>query len=270
MPSASHTLEATSDASSQVAVDMNEQEARQAVDDINKGISTVRARIYDLDRRKGWKALGYRSFASCCIKEFPELHAKYVEKQLAAARVDAVLQEFPPKGGKISELPERHARELVSLRHDPEALKSAYEKAIDIAETENNGKITTEIISQAVKDSTPEHEWTKDELDRRAIVEAGGTVVANMHQDGDRALLAWARKTGRFARIDRQSDWGNPFEMGEDGDRDTVCDSFEIYFGRKYSLHNRITELKGKVLACWCYPKRCHGDHFVNKLGEIK
>tara|TARA_S200002703_G_C3782910_1_gene241282 strand:+ start:197 stop:997 length:801 start_codon:yes stop_codon:yes gene_type:complete len=243
--------------------EMNEQEALQAVSDIKKNINTVRARIYDLDRRKGWKALGYRSFASCCIDQFPELHAKYVEKQLAAARVDAVLKEFPPKGGKIQELPERHARELVSLRHDPEALKNAYEKALDIAEVKNNGKVTTEIISQAVKQSTPEYEWSEDELNRRAIVEAGGTVVANMHQDTDRALLNWARQTGRFLRIDRQSDWGNPFEMGEDGDRDTVCDSYEIFFPRKFSLHNRLDELRGKVLGCWCYPARCHGMYLI-------
>ena len=107
-------------------VDMNEREAREAVNDIKKGITTLRARIYELDRRKGWKALGYRSFTACCIDQFPELHAKYVEKQLAAARVDAVLKEFPPNGGKIEELPESHARELVSLRHDPVSLKTAY------------------------------------------------------------------------------------------------------------------------------------------------
>jgi hypothetical protein len=251
------------------SVEMNEREAREAVDDIKKGINTVRARIYELDRRKGWKALGYRSFTACCMDQFPELHAKYVEKQLAAARVDAVLKEFPPNGGKIEELPESHARELVSLRHDPEALKSAYEKAVDIADAQNDGRVTAQIITQAVQESKPEYEWTKDELDRRATVEAGGTVVANMHQETDRALLTWARKTDRFVRIDRNSELGNPFELGPDGDRDTVCDSFEIYFGRKYSLHDRVLGLEGKVLGCWCYPERCHGNHFI-KLIEGK
>jgi hypothetical protein len=248
--------------------DMSEQEARQAVSDIKKGINTVRARIYDLDRRKGWKALGYRSFASCCMKEFPELHAKTVEQQLAAARVEAVLQEFPGAPGKIGDMPESHARPLVQLRHDPIALNDAYAKAQDIAKEENGGKLTQAIVTRAVEAVKPEYEWTEDELDRRAIVEAGGTVVANMHQDTDRALLAWARQTGRFFRIDRFGDWGNPFEMGQDGDRDTVCDSFEIYFERKYSLHNRVPELRGKVLACWCYPKRCHGMHLIDRMEE--
>jgi len=243
--------------------EMNEQEALQAVSDIKKGINTVRARIYDLDRRKGWKALGYRSFASCCMKEFPELHAKTVEQQLAAARVEAVLQEFPGTPGKIGDMPESHARPLVQLRHDPVALNEAYAKAQDIAKDENDGKLTQGIITRAVEAVKPEYEWTEDELNRRAIVEAGGTVVANMHQDTDRALLNWARQTGRFLRIDRQSDWGNPFEMGEDGDRDTVCDSYEIFFPRKFSLHNRLDELRGKVLGCWCYPARCHGMYLI-------
>ena len=262
----SHQIEITAEP---VSVDMSEKEARQAVDDIKRGINTVRARIYDLDRRKGWEALGYRSFAACCLKEFPLLHTKTVEQQLAAARVEAVLQEFPGTPGKIGDMPESHARPLVQLRHDPVALNDAYVKAQDIAKEENQGKLTGAIVTRAVEAVKPEYEWTEDELDRRAIVEAGGTVVANLHQDTDRALLAWARSSNRFERIDRNSDWGNPFELGPDGDRGTVCDSFEVYFGRKYSLHDRVLGLKGKVLGCWCYPQRCHGDHLISKLEGV-
>ena len=250
------------------AIDMNEQEARDAVNDIKKGINTVRARIYELDRRKGWKALGYRSFASCCMKEFPQMHAKTIEKDLAAARAEAVLKEFPQNGGNIGDMTRSHAAPLAALRHDPEALNDAYKKAKDIATDENKGKLTAAIVARAVQEAKPEYEWTEDELKRKAIVESGGTVVANMHQDTDRALLTWARKTNRFVRIDRSSHWGNPFEMGPDGDRDTVCDSYEIFFPRKFSLHNRLDELKGKVLGCWCYPSRCHGMYLIAKAEE--
>ena len=249
---------------------MDEQEAREAVDDIKKGINTVRARIYELDRRKGWEALGYRNFANCCMKEFPELHAKTIEKHLAAARVETVLQEHPHACGKIKtgDLPLRQAMPLVSLRHDDETLVAAYSKAQDIANEENQGKLTEAIVTRAVEQVKPEYEWTEDELKRKEVVESGGTVVANMHQDTDRALLMWARKTDRFVRIDRNTEWGNPFEMGKDGDRDTVCDSYEIFFPRKFSLHNRLDELKGKVLGCWCYPARCHGMYLVAKTEE--
>ena len=252
----------------EVAADMNEAEARQVVDDIKRGINTVRARIYELDRRKGWKALGYRSFATCCMAEFPELHARTIQKQLAAAQVEASLKDLRPEGRNfnIGSIPEKHLRPLVSVKNDEETLVAAYEKAQEIANEENKGKLTEAIVTRAVEEVRPEYEWSQSELDRKAIAEAGGTVVANMHQDSDRALLHWAKITGRFARIDRNSDWGNPFEMPADGDRDTVCDSYEIFFPRKFSLHNRLDELRGKVLGCWCYPQRCHGDYLVNKV----
>ena len=264
-------MEITATAAVQPTAEMTQQEARQAVDDIKRGINTVRARIYDLDRRKGWRALGYRSFTACCMEEFPELHARTIQRQLAAAQVESRLQELRPAGrSSIGDIPEKHLRPLVSVKNDDETLVAAYTKAQEIAKDENQGKLTEAIVTRAVEAVKPEYEWFESELDRRAIVEAGGTVVANMHQDSDRALLTWARSTGRFIRIDRQSDWGNPFEIPDDGDRDTVCDSFEIFFPRKFSLHNRLDELRGKVLGCWCYPNRCHGDYLISKLEEVE
>ena len=252
------------------APEMNEQEARQAVDDIKRGINTVRARIYDLDRRKGWKALGYRSFTACCMEEFPELHERTIRRQLYAAQIeDTLKKELGPSGPKkLGDIPEAHLRPLVSVKNDDETLVAAFGKAQEIAKEENGGRLTEAIVTRAVEQVRPEYEWSESELDRRVIVEKGGTVVANMHQDTDRALIHWAKTTGRFARIDRNSDWGNPFEMPSDGDRDTVCDSYEIFFPRKFSLHNRLDELKGKVLGCWCYPQRCHGDYLTSKINE--
>jgi hypothetical protein len=252
--------------------EMSELEARTAVDDIKRGINTVRARIYDLDRRKGWKALGYRSFTACCMEEFPELHERTIRKQLNAAQVEAKLKELGPIGPNTAELPETHLRPLVSVKNDDNTLVAAFTKAQEIAKDENQGRLTEAIVTRAVEAAKapvsplPGLEWSQSELDRKAVVEAGGAAVANMHQGVDQALLAWARDTGRFVRIDRQTDWGNPFELPADGDRDTVCDSYEIFFARKFSLQPRIEELQGKVLGCWCYPARCHGDYLVQKL----
>jgi polyhydroxyalkanoate synthesis regulator phasin len=179
----------------EVAADMNEAEARQVVDDIKRGINTVRARIYELDRRKGWKALGYRSFTACCMAEFPELHERTIRRQLYAAQVeDALKQELGPEGPKsIGSIPEKHLRPLVSVKNDEETLVAAYEKAQEIANEENKGKLTEAIVTRAVEEVKPEYEWSQSELERKAIAEAGGTVVANMHQDSDRALLHWAK-----------------------------------------------------------------------------
>jgi ParB-like chromosome segregation protein Spo0J len=113
-----------------------------------------------------------------------------------------------------------------------------------------------------------ELKWPEDQLKRRRVVEAGGAVVANMHSGSDEFLLRWARSTNRFIRIDRSSQFGNPYEMPGDGDRDKVCESFSLYFQRKFSLHSQVKDLAGKVLGCWCYPQRCHGNHFISLLSQ--
>lgn len=61
--------------------------------------------------------------------------------------------------------------------------------------------------------------------------------------------------------IGRPSKWGNPFTLGVDGTRSEVIAKFENYLKRKPTLVNQAKlELKGKDLACFCSPKKCHGD----------
>lgn len=150
--------------------------------------------------------------------------------------------------------------------------KAVSKAAPDLAEKVERGQMPLhrayrETQERQLREPLPEEvKWSDDEMKRRKIVEAGGTVVANMHSGKDEYLLRWARSTDRFVRIDRQSDWGNPFEIPGDGDRDAVCNSYEIFFPRKFSLHNRLDELRGKVLGCWCYPDRCHGDYLVSQV----
>lgn len=73
-------------------------------------------------------------------------------------------------------------------------------------------------------------------------------------------------------RIDRKTPVGNPFYMRDESQRDSVCDAYEAYF------HSKVTEKKDQqfldylrmiyklalqkpvALACWCAPKRCHGE----------
>ncbi len=69
-------------------------------------------------------------------------------------------------------------------------------------------------------------------------------------------------------RIDRTSKWGNPYRIGPDGDRDEVCDKYEVYLLGRVDLLRALEELRGKRLGCWCKPLRCHGDILVRFLGE--
>ena len=108
-------------------------------------------------------------------------------------------------------------------------------------------------------------EFTASQEQRRSLVEDGRTVLANIRHD--KALIAWAEAEGLYVRIDRRSEWGNPYEIGEDGDRKAVIDSFKVYISRKLGLQKRVAELRGKVLGCWCHPDSCHGDTLI-KLAE--
>jgi hypothetical protein len=105
-------------------------------------------------------------------------------------------------------------------------------------------------------------EWLPDEEERRKKVEAGLSVVANLQRD--KHLIQWATQNGKLVMIDRTSRWGNPFVLGPDGDRDHVCMCFmEHYATYKQSFDKHRDELRGKVLACHCYPERCHGDCLI-------
>ena len=95
----------------------------------------------------------------------------------------------------------------------------------------------------------------------------GNAVTVN--QKTMKNLCKWAQENGKFERVDRFSDWGNPFELDKDGNRDEVCDAYEVYFDLKKSLHGKLDKLKGKALACWCDPERCHAHH-LEKLVNLR
>lgn len=69
--------------------------------------------------------------------------------------------------------------------------------------------------------------------------------------------------------IGRPSKWGNPFSIGKDGTREDVLFKYREWITNgdgRYLLED-IHELKDKVLGCWCYPNKCHGD-ILHELSE--
>ena len=67
--------------------------------------------------------------------------------------------------------------------------------------------------------------------------------------------------------IGRPSKWGNPFQIGKDGDREEVIEKYKRYLWESIKQgkikKEDVAELKGKVLGCWCAPKPCHGDILI-------
>lgn len=128
-------------------------------------------------------------------------------------------------------------------------------------------KVTPKVKSKLAvkpKRKVPEINWSDAE---RALVDklkAGQTVVVNMHHEAHKRLWRWAEREGLATRIDRKTEWGNPFEIPGDGDRDTVIRNYvDHYWPHKPSLHDKVASLRGRVLGCWCAPAPCHGDHLL-------
>jgi hypothetical protein len=132
---------------------------------------------------------------------------------------------------------------------------------------EHTGKPrSTRELREAIRSYLDSQGWTDFERERRRWVEdLGYPTLANHTLDTH--LLQWAKMTGKHVYIGRGSKWGNPFEIGKDGDREYVTDSYCLhYLPRKQSLLDVLPELDGKVLECYCVPERCHGEVLIETL----
>ena len=111
----------------------------------------------------------------------------------------------------------------------------------------------------------PTASWSADELERRALLEQGIGVAVNLRRHAN--LIAWATVRDLCVRVDRATPWGNPFDLGKDGDRETVIASYrDHYLPFKPSLLARLGELHGKALGCRCAPAPCHADVLVREM----
>ena len=81
--------------------------------------------------------------------------------------------------------------------------------------------------------------------------------VVNAHREPYDVLIA------------RPSKWGNPFQIGRDGNRDQVIKMYEVHVRRRPDLLAALSELAGKRLGCYCKPEACHGDVLVKLLREL-
>lgn len=169
--------------------------------------------------------------------------------KVTAAHVEATVRTFVtplPQSAVVSQ----RVSEVVSteVRFVPAVAPEEDDEGYDWAQDEP--------LSVVIAPPARSPEWTSSQMGRKARVEFGFTVHANMKTD--LALIEWAKQNGLFVRVDRATEWGNPFHLPGDGDRDTVLDNYEWYLERKPSLLTKISMLKGKVLGCWCYPELCH------------
>lgn len=138
--------------------------------------------------------------------------------------------------------------------------------APDVFEKVKAGQMTMQDANRVVR-AIPTNPWLPDETDRKQAVLAGSAVVANANRDKN--LIQWAEQSGLAVKVDRSSDFGNPFILNDDGNRDEVCAAYgKHYLPHKPSLLKRLPSLQGKVLVCHCYPERCHADELIHALRQ--
>lgn len=70
-------------------------------------------------------------------------------------------------------------------------------------------------------------------------------------------------------RIDRMTDWGNPYKVEPGRSRGDAIAAFGAYATRRLIAEPGWLEpLRGRTLACWCAPLPCHGQVILELMGE--
>lgn len=91
----------------------------------------------------------------------------------------------------------------------------------------------------------------------------GATTLVNINR-GDRCDVY----------IGRGGPFGNPYVIGQDGDRDEVIRKFRDYFHQRLKMdrdfRKKVEALKGKTLGCHCAPLNCHGTVIMEFLDGPK
>ncbi|MCI4032933.1 DUF4326 domain-containing protein [Dickeya dianthicola] len=94
------------------------------------------------------------------------------------------------------------------------------------------------------------------------------TRVINIKKDKEFSAV---KSNSRYEYIGRGGYWGNPYAMHIDGDREEVIRKFKYDFDfDKFPniTKDKVYELAGKRLGCFCKPAPCHGDVIADFLNS--
>jgi len=115
----------------------------------------------------------------------------------------------------------------------------------------------TKVINVRVANIRPQYsnlkEWIKD-TNNEYIGRGGILVIDNV----------------RFPK--ENSIWANPYKIDDSNGitRDNVIEKYRTYIRQKIEnndvLKQKILQMKGKTLGCWCKPEACHGDVLVELI----
>jgi hypothetical protein len=248
----------------------------KAMFDHGQRIGAIAAWV-EIHAERQWLALGYDTWDALCADHF-DGHRIALP---AADRREAVA------GLRSAGLSTRAIASVVgasreTVRRD---LDSGDTNVSPVPVSGLDGKTYPPARTDGGQETLPEHTWnthvyqpqihlenTMSETEQQLLHQWETTsrgIVINMSRDGHPRLWAWAQDNGVAVRIDRRTEWGNPFEIPGDGDRAAVLAAYLThYLPHKPSLLTRIGELRGKILGCWCHPERCHGHILLDQASR--
>ncbi len=238
--------------------------ARALTDRMKTGVAVMSELIKEAYQGRAWDALGYSNWDEYVTREFGTGQLRIPKEErteyVASLRESGMSLRAIASATGISEPTVR--RELATASNDAVDGEAADLLAEELIAAEpitiigTNGKTYTPPAPKPA----PKPVWSVEELALRKQMENGEAVVVSLR--GLHAnLIAWAESEGLYVRVDRRTAWGNPFEMPDDGGRDEVIAKYrDYYLPHKVVLQERLPELVGKALGCWCAPEPCHGD----------
>ena len=83
-----------------------------------------------------------------------------------------------------------------------------------------------------------------------------------LRKDGNLYIGRGSKKVPKIASNCGESaqKWSNPFKIVDHHSREEVIKLFRQYVLGNRLLIESVSELRGKVLGCWCAPERCHAE----------
>lgn len=67
--------------------------------------------------------------------------------------------------------------------------------------------------------------------------------------------------------------FGNPYNIQSGRKRGSTLKKYKIYLQRKITMdrefEQRLRDLKGKTLVCFCHPKPCHGEIMIPYIDNL-
>jgi len=94
----------------------------------------------------------------------------------------------------------------------------------------------------------------------------------------DDARVVNCKKEDYDVYIGRPSIWGNPYTHKKNKKtlaehivrtREEAISRYREWITGQPQLLEKLHELKGKRLGCWCHPLKCHGDILIELLRDV-